>query len=160
MKKTLKTIALAIIALTMLTLLASCGGDKYDGISLDIAAFGTHIYENAKFDDELMQMPDGSLATVVPLGSSAAASVYFRGTGATPEEIIIIEASDKEAALGALEDRLASQKTTYTKYNADQKPKLNDAVVMTAGNYAIYVVSADNAGAEAVVTAYLDSQAK
>jgi len=31
---------------------------------------------------------------------------------------------------------------------------------MTAGNYAIYVVSADNAGAEAVVTAYLDSQAK
>ena len=70
------------------------------------------------------------------------------------------EADGAAKALETMNERIADQKKTFTDYNQQEKPKLNDAVVMTAGKYAIMCVSSDNAAAEQLITEWLDSKVK
>ena len=152
-----KTITLIITAIMLITALVSCGGKNYDTISFDIAELGEYIASNAAFGDELIKLENS------PYSFDGASFVTYGGTGATPEEIIVVEAADADSAEKALEtmnERIADQKKTFTDYNQQEKPKLNDAVVMTAGKYAIMCVSADNAAAEQLITEWLDSKVK
>lgn len=156
--KKFRITALVLAALTALCLLVSCGAKNYDGISFDIKALGEHIAANGTFEDELIQSDYLSFAF-----SEGSEFVSWFGTGATPEEIIVVDAKSADgaaSALAVLNEHLADQKVTFTDYNSWEKPKLNDALVMTAGNYAVYAVSADNAALEEIVTDWLDAQVK
>jgi len=156
--KKLRITALILTAFIMLTALVSCGAKNYDGISFDIKALGEHIAANGSFEDELIQTDFLSFAF-----SEDSEFVSWFGTGATPEEIIVVDAKSADgaaSALAVLNEHLAAQKVTFTNYNSWEKPKLNDAVVMTAGNYAVYAVSADNAALEEIITDWLDAQVK
>ena len=58
-------------------------------------------------------------------------------------------------AVTALENRVAYQKAGYEDYGPAEVPKLDSAVIKSAGSYVVMCVSDDNAKAEEVIKSYL-----
>lgn len=81
-------------------------------------------------------------------------SLYICGSGAYPDEIAVFKMKDTEKAeaVKALsESRKEKLVTTFTDYTPEEMYKLDDAVITVKGNYAIFVVCADNTKAKEII---------
>ena len=78
----------------------------------------------------------------------------YVGTGATAEEVAVIEGTDEsgvEAIKKQVDERLAGQLEDYGDYKPAEVPKLENPMLETRGNFVILCVSGDNGTAEAIV---------
>lgn len=78
---------------------------------------------------------------------------YKPVSGMDAEELVIIKLKNNaqaEEAAAAIEQRLASQKTSFEGYGIEQTALLKDAVLDVRGNYILYVVHKDAASADHV----------
>jgi hypothetical protein len=85
--------------------------------------------------------------------------VFYASTGATAEEVSIIEARDAESAQAVMEfarARIASQKAEFENYAPEEMAKLNDPVLVRAGKYVILCLSNDNAAAERIIGDFIE----
>lgn len=76
------------------------------------------------------------------------------GSGALPDEITVIRCKSADGAAGAetaLKSKLEKQKELFSTYTPDEMYKLNEAVIFTKGNYAVYIALSDNSKAKSVV---------
>ena len=84
--------------------------------------------------------------------------LYYPTTNMMAEELLIVKLSDmgqQEQVRGAVEARIATQKTTFEGYGVEQFEMLsNNAVVEVRGNYILFVVNANSAAAQ---KAFLDA---
>lgn len=90
------------------------------------------------------------------LGDKLVSYTAYVPAGIIPEEILVFEtadASDTQAIVDKLNAYVAYQSSEYASYAASQVPKLDDPVIVTHGNFVIYVISADNAAAKEAVSA-------
>ena len=55
----------------------------------------------------------------------------------------------------AFETRVADQKESFQSYNANEVPKLDDAVIISGGKYVVLVVSGDSAKAKEIIGQYI-----
>lgn len=145
------TVMISAFALSAMCL-AGCGGKE-----IDMTAAANGILSGVAFAEELQ--PTSENISLKRLGVNAGdveSCVAYTGTNAVVDEFAIIKAVNPEGVEASIRDHIASQIETYQSYAPDEVAKLNSAIVEISGDYVIYVVSPDNAAAQAVV----DSVAK
>lgn len=86
------------------------------------------------------------------------AHIYF-STGATPEEIAVIECSDEKGStsrvMDALTARIKDQKESFEDYIPAEVKKLDHAIVIQQDHYAILCVANDSSKAKEIIKKYL-----
>jgi hypothetical protein len=86
---------------------------------------------------------------------------FYFSSGATAEEMAIFKTSGKEEDVKSLADamknRVERQKNVYESYASAEVPKLDKAVIGTAGPYLVLYVASDYDAARKVAEKYLDS---
>ena len=152
----MKRLTAMLLAVVMLAALCACGGPKAKEV--DLGALEAELTASNAFSDILNKPADGVAARLYDIEDGAAKQVIlYVGTGATAEEIFLAEAADASAAdalKASCEERVADQKTMFANYAPGEVAKLDDAVLVTSGNYVILVVSADAAAVRSIVENY------
>jgi hypothetical protein len=153
-----KSIIPAAIVLSVLILAsAACGGEKPDAKDIDAHGLAEALIDGIAFDDQMELASDEAfraLYAVKPSDGPVADFVLFTSTGATAEEVAVIEARDAESASEVMEfalGRVSSQKAEFENYAPEEMAKLNDPVLISSGRYIILCLSNDNAAAEKIV---------
>ena len=144
-----------ILALALALSLCACGGTSKGTKSVDLDALAAELLDSGVFTDIMSQPADGVAARLYGFeDADVTKCIMYTGTGATAEEIFLAEAVDGSAA-SALEascgQRVENQKLAFANYAPGEVSKLDDAVIVTSGNYVILVVSSDAAAARSVV---------
>ena len=152
-----KAIAL-IVTMCMLLVLTACGGGKAKDVDID--ALAGELAASGAFTMDMGQYAmDASLAA--PTYGFDAADVehsvfyFISGTG---EEVFLAKAASEDAAArleGLCADRVAAQKASLANYAPEAIPRLDSAITVRQGQYVIFVVANDSAGARAVVDKYV-----
>ena len=152
---------LSVIAAGMI-LMAGCGdGDRNDNgggngaAKLDGAALADKLVSDVSFEDQLSKVDDDTALMLYGLTADqiASANVYV-GSGATAEEVAVIEGVDEDSAKVIEEQvraRVQSQLDDYKDYIPEEVPKLENPVIKKDGNFVILCVSGDNDTAESVI---------
>jgi hypothetical protein len=139
------------VILLICLFLTACGGAK----TLDVAAFGQKALTDLSFDDEMNPMPENLLAQLYGIDeASVKQKTIYVSTGYTPEEIVVIEAVDSAAAAKiaeSLKTRVEDQRAAFENYIPEEMPKLTDPPIRTQGNYAVMIISGDDAAASALI---------
>ncbi len=81
-------------------------------------------------------------------------SVLICGSGAYPDELAVFRFTDAEAANNgaeAVQKRLDSQTELYSDYTPDEMYKLEDAFVITKGEWVAMAVCSDNTRAKEII---------
>lgn len=77
------------------------------------------------------------------------------GSGATADEIFIVEASDSTKASEiktAMEDRKKQQSELFESYNPSENDKIQKCIIETKGNYAFFAICNDSDKAKKIFT--------
>ena len=153
----MKKLTAMLLAIVMLAALCACGGGAQEK-DVDLSALAAELVASDAFSDILNQPADGVAARLYDIEDGAAKQVIlYVGTGATAEEIFLAEATDAAAASAlkaACEARVADQTSVFANYAPGDVAKLDDAILVTSGNYVILVVAADAAAARSIVDSY------
>ena len=156
----MKRIIALTLTLLLLVSLCACGG-KGGGKEIDLEALAQELTDSGIFTDVMSRAADDLPARIYGLGEGdAVKTVLYTGTGATAEEIFLAQASGGDgvkALQDACETRLEKQKLSFENYVPGELVKLDDAVLVTAGDYVLLVVSADAGTARDVVERYAGS---
>ena len=145
MKKTL-------IAIILIICLSSCG-DKYENAVIDITALSDNIMASVTFDDQLVQISEATMKTAYNFGEYISMIVYT-GSGATAEEIILIECADSATAdktYMSVDTYYKNKKFYFKDYNPDETYKLDDPIFVRIGKYVIYCVSPNTAEVQSLL---------
>ena len=151
----MKKVTLLVLALALLLSAAGCGKPK----TIDMDALATELANAGIYDDILSQMPQDMAERFYDMddGDVVRAILYY-GTGATAEEICILQCKDEKTAEKAEENartHIQNQKTSFENYVPSEIPKLDDAVVESSGVYVIVVVSKDASTAQSIINKYI-----
>ena len=124
--------------------------------TVDVAEIADKLNSEIKFDEKLGEIDGGKITSVIGVSEDkyANAKCLISSSGATPEEIDCFEAKDEDAAKEiktALESRIEAQKKTFKDYNADQAPKLDNAVLSVKGKYVYLCISGDSDKAKEII---------
>lgn len=140
-----------------MTVLAGCGGAKE--VTADVKALGADLAGKITYRDELNQMDIDTAAMFMNLSDvNVTNSVFYETSGATAEEIIVLEcasADDAAKAANAFKTRIADQKESFENYVPEELEKLDKAVLATSGKYAVLSVSDDPDTAKSIISDYL-----
>lgn len=85
-------------------------------------------------------------------------SVLICGSGAYPDELAVFKFTDAEAAktgAEAVQKRLDSQTELYADYTPDEMYKLEDAFVITRGEWVAMAICSDNSRAKEIIESML-----
>lgn len=133
-----------IILLAGLLVFTACGG-KAPSKAIDMEAFTSVAVEKLKDDDELVKLSPEKAADFYDLTFDGLEEyiIYISGTRATSDEVCIMKLSDNgdsvTKATEAVNKRIAEQKADYELYIPAEFEKLNRAVVLSDGNYLVFV---------------------
>ena len=86
-------------------------------------------------------------------------SMFICGSGAFPDELVVLKMASPEAAEAAMavvNEHLASQIELYRDYTPDEFYKLEEASVVVKNNYVMLFVCSDNARAQEIADAFFD----
>ncbi|MCL2696980.1 MAG: DUF4358 domain-containing protein [Oscillospiraceae bacterium] len=85
-------------------------------------------------------------------------SFYICGSGAFPDELLIIRFGTSEAAAAAkttVENRLESRRADFRDYAPAEMYKLDSAGVLTSSGWLFFYVTEDNARVREIINSYL-----
>lgn len=143
----------ALTACLLLSLTACSSQGKID----DGEALAKDLSEKITYQDELNLM-DESLAKQL-YGIDDAENLWvYTGSGATAEEVGVIQMADEASAKDALEkaqQRIETQKDAFTSYVPEEIPKLEKAVTEQYGEYVVLSVSDTPEQAKEVIQQHL-----
>lgn len=135
-----------------------CGCGSKD-VTVDVHALGNDLSNKIVYQDSLMELDADTAAMFLNLSDiNIADCAIYEGSGATAEEIVVIECASKDDAAKAesiLKDRVNEQKDSFTDYVPEELVKLDKAVIVTNGKYAVLSVSDDADGATAIINSYM-----
>lgn len=163
MKKiiTAKIFAASISAMLMLT---GCGGNgeavEANATVNEVAEATANGITNAVMAE--IEIPSAMEKTAENLGAYydidiatvAEMSVFICGSGAYPDELAVFKFNDEAAAKAgaeAVQSRLDSQIAIYKDYTPAEMYKLDEAVIITEGNWVAFAACADNARAKEII---------
>ncbi len=148
MKKGMKIAAcLAAVAL----LFAGCG--KKEAKTLDAGAFVKQVMETVSYDDDMVELSENVLPDYYDLAFDGfvSAVVYVSGSGATSNELAVIEVEDSNAlsdAKEAVDKRRADLTANYQDYIPAEMARIEKAIVVEEGNYLLFSISESNESIE------------
>lgn len=156
-------VILSIVMAAGLVALSGCGA-KSEATSSAAAdasakAIGADLASKISYDDEMTELDIDTAMMLMNLSDvNIVESVVYESTGATAEEIVVLKcgsSDDAKKASDAFKARVADQKESFVDYVPEEIPKLDAAVIATAGDFAILSVSGDAATAKDIISGYL-----
>ena len=160
MRKMKKTLAMLAALVLLAGLLCACGDKAEAPKELDMEALDTALEDGGVFSDILNPPFETDVVTMLyGLDASDITACLVRcSTGATAEELAVFEAPDAAAAgriQAAMEARVTAQTESFRDYVPEEVPKLEKAIIRTAGNYVVYITAADPDQAGKILDEYL-----
>lgn len=153
MKKIVKIVSL-MLALSMAFAMIGCGGSK----AMNVSEVSERLFKEIAYQDDLSKVDLDTAAMFLNLsGIDIKEAAIYETSGWTAEEIVVIEgatAADADKAKAMLEARLEEQKTNYVDYVPEEMDKLNKAVIVESGNFAIMSVSNEPDKAKSIISEY------
>ncbi len=122
------------------------GAEAQEGAEgVSIKGIADSLRNDIAYQDELSEVDLETAGMFISFGdANIKDAVIYESTGATAEEIIVLECEGEEDAAKAkssLETRVSEQKEAFKDYVPEELEKLSKAVVMTRGNIAVLSVS-------------------
>lgn len=151
----------ALTLIVLLTLSLTACGTKADK-TLDVNAFGEKVMQALSFEVEMTHRDDDVLSQLYGIpDEDIKQRTFYVSTGYTPEEVIVIEATDQEAAdrvEAAFLRRVEDQRGAFTDYIPEQRPKLNDPPLKRDGNYLAMIISGQDQEAAALIDEFFKGE--
>ena len=143
-----------MITLVGTMVIASFTGCKKEEIkALDIKAVSDSLLNDIVYEDELSEVDYDLVYNMDEVKVSD--SIVYVGSGATAEEIAVIECENVEEAkkaLTALNERVEEQKESFKDYVPKELEKLEEAVVIQKGKTVVLSISNDSQKAKDIIT--------
>lgn len=153
MKKLVSLVATMAMASVIFT---GCGSKA---ASFDVKSLGSDLRTQITYDDELTELDLDMAGMFLNLsGIDIVNASIYESSGATAEEIVILECSSADEAKKAdamMKERVAEQKESFVDYVPEEIPKLDAAIIKVNGNYAVLSVSGDAKAASGIIDKYL-----
>ncbi len=152
MKKTLSVAIIVVMAFT----LAACGAQY---TSLDAEGLASSLASAEIFEDELVELSDANTENNTGVDVTLCSDItFFMGAGATGEEYGIFTCNseaDAKTVYSALEEHKTWLYDTYSTYKTEALPRIENATLVRAGKYVVFVSAKDYNQAEQLVNAAL-----
>ena len=152
----MRKVRIAAVFAAMVMIMAGCGKKTVD---FDISALATDLDINITYQDTLEPMGVEMAGMFLNLANvKVTNAAIFEGSGATAEEIIVLECENDEEAKKAeqvLKDRVSEQIESFTDYVPAELTKLNAAVIKVSGKYAVLSVSDTPDEAKKIIDQYM-----
>ena len=144
---------MAAVFVMAMALLAGCKSQEKENVNLD--ELGEKLFTEITYEDTMEPVGEDALYRVYEVDpEDVVKAVAYQSTGFTAEEIALWECKDADSAqrvYEAMEERVAQQKESFTDYNPNEIPKLENPVLIKSGNYVFLCLSNDNAKAEELI---------
>ena len=148
----MKKLVICFCVLILVLCLSGCGGGNK---GVDLNDLAQDLLDSGAFSDVMSPMADGVPAMTYGFDAADVEEcVMYYGTGATAEEIFLAKTTGAEAA-ARLQDlcqtRIQNQQAAFANYVPAEMPKLQSAVIGTAGSYVVLIVSNDPGTCQSIV---------
>lgn len=128
------------------------GCKKADNKVVDIKVVSDKLLNEINYEDELAEVDYDVVYNMDDIKVNN--GIVYVGSGATAEEIAVIECESKEEAkkaLAVLSERVEEQKESFKDYVPKELEKLGEAVVIQKGNSVILSISNDSQKAKDII---------
>ena len=130
-----------------------------ENIEINIQDLGKQIIEEGEFEDELeLTEKEIALKNYNLDQTKIKDIVYYTGSGATAEEILLIELNDKndiQEIKQKMETRIEEQKEVFQNYFPKEVQKLENSLIKIQGKYAILSISKDSSQNMSIINQYI-----
>lgn len=135
---------------------AACGGGT--AVSVDGEKLAAELQAAVDFKDDMSEVETSVFYALYNLSEDdVTQAVMIGSTGATAEEIAVIEAASQdslETVKKAVQERIEFQRDGFENYVPEELSKLSNPVVEVIGNNVIVCISDDNEKAREVIEGY------
>ena len=150
----IRAIATAAALLLGVSLLAGCGSKK----AMNTEEVSGRLLKEITYQDSLSPMDLDTAGMFLNLsGIDVKSAAIYESSGWTAEEIIVMEcasSADADKAKAMMEARVMEQQTNFVDYVPEEMDKLNAAVIVESGNYAVLSVSDEPEKARSILSEY------
>lgn len=153
-----------IIGIIILIVVIVIGGylffNKQDeNIQINIEELATQISQSGSFEDSIAKVDNEIVMEAYGFSNEEINEIVsYQGSGATSEELVILQATDK-SQLNSIKDkisnRLTERKEAFESYLPEEVFKIDDHLLDIKGNYVILCISNDSSKVEEVINNYI-----
>lgn len=144
-KKILIFIIVVVIVAVVLAVMFIPRNSK--NIQINIQDLASKIAESGSFEDQLMQVDSEMVIEDYNFSSDEINElVSYQGSGATSEEIVILQVKDKgkiNDVKSKIDTRLAERKEAFESYLPEEVGKIDNNILKVEGNYVILCIAND-----------------
>lgn len=141
--------------------LTGCSGETEKVKDLPAADVASAVLKAGEYTEDLIEIPMDLMSNLkmYTLDTELVEdmALYASGSGGFTDEVAVFKMKDQDgvkAAQEAVDARIASQKTAFEDYQPQEMPKLENAKVLTKGNYVCFIAGDK---AEEAATAFNDT---
>ena len=153
-----------IIGIIILIVVIVIGGylflNKQDeNIQINNEELATQISQSGSFEDSIAKVDNEIVMEAYGFSNEEINEIVsYQGSGATSEELVILQATDK-SQLNSIKDkisnRLTERKEAFESYLPEEVFKIDDHLLDIKGNYVILCISNDSSKVEEVINNYI-----
>ena len=122
--------------------------EKDKNIEINIEDLASKIAETNAFEDKLEKVDSEMIMENYNFSSDEIEKlVSYQGSGASSEEIVILQVKDKsklDSVKEKINTRLQERKETFESYLPKEVGKIENNILIVKGNYVILCISNDN----------------
>lgn len=159
MNKKKIVIALAVILIIIIVAVILFLQKNKENIQINIEGLAEEITKSNAFEDQLekidseMTMQDYNFST-----DEVEQLVSYQGSGATSEEIVILQVKGKNninSVKEKMNTRLSERKEAFESYLPEEVGKIDDSILRVEGNYIILCIANDANTVNNVINEYI-----
>ena len=162
MKNRMKKIFLIIFTIFLIIIIgivASINIFKENNITLDMQKLALDLINQSIFEDDLSEIDKDSIVKKYNFPNDKIKNIIsYMGSGATAEEILLIELfnrEDTEEILNIIKEKLEERKQDFQNYLPKEVFKLENYYLKSVNNYIILCISNDEKQAESIINQYI-----
>lgn len=135
---------------------------KNENIQINIEKLSEEIFKSESFEDELIKVDSEMVMNNYGFTNEEIKQlISYQGSGATSEEILVLEVNDKSKLNDIKEKinvRLAERKEVFESYLPKEVYKIDNNILSIKGNYVILCVSNDSNKVNDTINNYLKNK--
>ncbi len=116
------------------------------------------VFQGVDFDTDLSLMEESVAQSMLTTASEDTKVELYMGQGTCADELLILSVSDKSKLDGEIEvvqKHLADMQQSFQDYLPEEAKKIDDAVILQAGNYIVVCVSSQKEEAKKIISGQL-----
>ncbi len=161
MKKKIVIIGIILIIIIIGVCIKFIFSDTNTEITLDMPKLAEELINAQIFEDQLNEVDKESIIKKYNLNAEKIKNVdAYVGTGATAEEILIMELLDKKdisATKKIMETQIEERKLDFQDYLPKEVFKLENYILESKGNYIVLCISNDSDKAKEIINKNINS---